>query len=189
MLPIWITIAVIAVFAMHFAVQLAYQFGRLILPKPVVKVVDDYVDPWFHQNYYMFAPDPTTKINTFLYRVQTDTGWTSWQNPARQYQIMHWKNRLGTGSDMYDIFNGMADALYNGSEYLHFQDQVSNADWHALPGAQLTERYILKYSSHSNANIYAIQVAVHTSHRSIDKDEKLKVYELVNTYPTKQINR
>ncbi|MEX2596960.1 MAG: hypothetical protein WEC59_08520, partial [Salibacteraceae bacterium] len=114
-LPAWFSALIALLFILHFGLVLVHQFGKERLPQKLVVMADRYIVPWFYQNYLMFAPDPANSINSFLYRVETEQGWSSWKNPVFPYQQMHWANRLGYGSDVYDLYNGMADELYNGA--------------------------------------------------------------------------
>ncbi|MBT3646613.1 MAG: hypothetical protein HN542_00040 [Flavobacteriales bacterium] len=184
-LPRWLTLVIVLIFVLHFGANLVYQFGRTVLPAPIVEVTDRYIVPWFHQNYLMFAPDPAREIHTFLYRVETDTGWSNWKNPVYKYQLEHWSNKFGSGSDMYDILNGIADALYNGAHYAHFKGQPMDDDWFEMPGFKIAQKYIFEHSGVSIDQINAFQVGAFTEHHYV-KNGTLGKTVLFQPYPIKR---
>lgn len=181
---IWI---IIAGFLLHFFTVLGYQFGNDVLPKKVNVLIDRYSVPWFYQNYYMFAPDPTYHFNAFIYRIETDDGWTDWQEPGAECLQQHWNNRFGNASDRYDMFYHLSNALFEGIEFIHFMEAPTDQNWHGLPAHEAAERYIFKVSQFSGANILTYQVGVKTEYHYFNAQRQVERNEIVQTFPKKSM--
>ena len=169
----------------HFVSVLGYQFGNEVLPTHAVKWIDRYSVPWFYQNYYMFAPDPTYHINTFLYRVETESGWSQWKDPSFSFLYDHWNNRFWNASDNYDMFYGLSEALFDGVHFMHFREHSNDSDWFLLPAHNAAERYILLNSDYADSTIHAFQVGVMTEHHYFDADHSIQDISIFQPYPIK----
>ena len=183
---LWI---IILGFSLHFFSVLGYQFGNEVLPKKLNVIIDRYSVPWFYQNYYMFAPDPTYHINSFIYRVETDSGWSDWQEPGLEELNRHWQNRFGNSSDMYDMFYGLSNALFDGIIFVNFIDNPTDENWFSLPAHNAAERYIKKNSTYADAEILSFQVGVKTEHHFFDNELHIQKKEVFQEYPIKTIQR
>jgi len=186
-LPSAILWIIILGFALHFFSVLGYQFGNEVLPKKLNTIIDRYSVPWFYQNYYMFAPDPTYHINSFVFRVETEDGWTDWQEPGLDQLRQHWQNRFGNASDLYDMFYGLSNALYDGIIFIHFMEDPSVEDWFSLPAHNAAERYITLNSTFAGEGILAYQVGVKTEYHFFDDRKHLKTQSIFQKYPVKSI--
>lgn len=116
----------------------------------------------------MFAPDPTHHINTFVYQVEQDGEWSSWRNPVFRFQQDHWSNRFGSGSDMYDMLNGVADALYNAAQYRTFAENPEDVDLTSLPGLMMAKKYVLKFTPVLDEGATHVRIGVLTEQHRID---------------------
>ena len=174
---------------MHFFAVLGYQFGNEVLPKKLNVLIDRYSVPWFYQNYYMFAPDPTYSINSFVFRVETSDGWSSWQEPGLEQLERHWQNRFGNSSDIYDMFYGLSNALFDGIIFVNFIDNPTDENWFSLPAHSAAERYITRNSSYADTHILSFQVGVKTEHHFFDADHHIHDKEVFQKYPIKPIER
>ena len=184
--PSWLSWLFVVMFFAHFSLIGIYQFGHSVLPAPVMRIADIYNLPWFFQNYKMFAPDPVSDINTFVYRVKQDDAWSAWKNPVFPYQQLHWNHRLSYGQDMYRILNGIGDGLFNGIHYSNFIDTPTVAQWHHLPGFLLAEAFVKQtLQDTGHAGIEAFQVGVFTEHHWIDEEGVVKQTILFQAYPRK----
>ena len=188
-LPSAILWIIILGFLLHFFTVLGYQFGNEVLPKKLNVIIDRYSVPWFYQNYYMFAPDPTYHINSFVYRVETAEGWTDWQEPGLDQLKHHWKNRFGNSSDLYDMFYGLSNALFDGIIFVNFKDNPTDEDWISLPAHKAAERYIMRNSTYADEDVIAFQVGVRTEHHFFDNKQHIQKNEVFQKYPIKSVLR
>jgi hypothetical protein len=175
----WVLGLILVIFLGHFTLVLVHQFGKDRLPYAITDLSERYIVPWFYQNYLMFAPDPTDHINTFIYRVETQDGWSQWKNPVFPHQQDHWANRLGTGSDWYDLYNGLGDLLFNAAMSVEFNPNAEVEDYHATRAYGLARRAVLRLES----DISGVQIAVFTEHHRVSTDGKVQVRQLVQPYP------
>ena len=188
-LPSAILWIIVLGFALHFFTVLGYQFGNEVLPKKMSTWIDRYSVPWFYQNYYMFAPDPTDHINSFVFRVETDEGWTEWQEPGLDYLQHHWKNRFGNASDMYDMFYSLSNALFDGIIFIHFMDHPSIDNWFSLPAHQAAERYIRMNSVYADLDLWSFQVGVKTEYHYYSEQQGIQRRQIFQKYPIKTLER
>lgn len=179
----WVLGLILVIFLGHFTLVLVHQFGKDRLPDTVTNLSERYIVPWFYQNYLMFAPDPTDHINTFIYRVGDADGWSAWKNPVFEHQQDHWVNRLGTGSDWYDLYNGLGDLLFNAAMSVEFKPDATASDYHASRAYAIAKKAVLRL----DPDVKRIQVAVFTEHHRIDREGQVEVRYLVQPYPPEEL--
>lgn len=182
-IPNWFLMLIAFGFMAHFSLVIVHQFGKERLPKPVVAAAESYIVPWFYQNYLMFAPDPTHYINTFLYRTKEADTWSDWKNPVFEYQQAHWANRLGTGSDWYDLYNGLADLIFDATMVYQFKPDTISSDFHQMKAYALAKKAVLRNHPHAEA----IQVGVLTEHHRVDDNHKVEVFTIFQAIPPEQL--
>lgn len=178
-IPNWFLMLIVIGFMAHFTLVIIHQFGKEHLPKPIVAAADSYIVPWFYQNYLMFAPDPTHHINTFLFRTKENGSWSNWKNPVFEYQQAHWANRMGTGSDWYDLYNGLADLIFDATMVYQFKPDSLSAQFHDMKAYSLAKKAVL--IKHPNAE--ALQVGVLTEHHRVDADHRVEVFTIFQAVP------
>jgi len=178
-LPLWVSVMIVLMFVGHFAMVLLHQFGKNSAPTGIVQWSERYIVPWFYQNYLMFAPDPTDHINTFLYRTKDEQGWSAWHDPVHPHLQDHWKNRLSTGSDWYDLYNGAADLLFDGAMVAEFKPDVQDEDYHRLPAFLLAKRFVNRLEPDATT----FQVGVLTEHHRVNDQGHVNVQYLFQPYP------
>ncbi|MEQ9187913.1 MAG: DUF5819 family protein [Cryomorphaceae bacterium] len=187
-LPSWLSWLLLAMFCAHFLAIFSHQFGKEVLPKQVVVLAERYASPWFYQNYEMFAPDPHTQINKFVYRIRVNGEWSAWKDPVYPHLQNLWYNRFGNGGDMVRILTGIADKLYEGRHFIGFMEDSTEEHWFKLPGFILAKRYIEQHESTPTSDTYdAYQVGVLTEVHRIDAEGNMRVMHLFQSYPEKTV--
>jgi len=189
-LPSWLSWLFVVIFLAHFSAILIHQFGKNTLPSLIVEVADRYASPWFYQNYEMFAPEPHTQINKFVYRVKSHGEWSTWKDPVYPHLQDLWSNRFGNGGDMYRIIGGIADKLYEGQHLIGFLEAPTQAQWFSLPGFLVAERFVLGQSPFAtDPSLEVFQVGVLTEVHRMTEAGELRVVYVFQAYPEKVVEQ
>ncbi|NQV52758.1 MAG: hypothetical protein HQ500_06225 [Flavobacteriales bacterium] len=189
-LPSWLSWLFVVIFLAHFTAIVIHQFGKSTLPGRIVEVADRYASPWFFQNYEMFAPEPHTQINKFVYRAKSHGEWSTWKDPVYPHLQDLWSNRFGHGGDMYRIIGGIADKLYEGQHFIGFLEAPTPEQCFGLPGFQVAERYVLRQSEYADdPGLEGFQVGVLTEVHHMTEAGEVRVLYLFQPYPEKTVER
>ncbi|WP_437636485.1 DUF5819 family protein [Sorangium sp. So ce854] len=107
-----------AALCFHFAMTLAYLTPQNPLKLRLARLIEGYMNPFFQQNWHLFAPDPITDTRLLMVACRlrapdgstTETGWTDITTP---YWEAHLDNRLGPATRVGRSVTGAARLLYS----------------------------------------------------------------------------
>jgi hypothetical protein len=69
------------VLVMHFTLTLVYSIPDVKFPESLKQASNNYMVPWFHQGWKLFAPDVPNYQVFLRYKVPKEGKWGSWQEP------------------------------------------------------------------------------------------------------------
>ena len=106
-----------AALCFHFAMTLAYLTPQNPLQLRFARLISGYMNPFFQQNWHLFAPDPITDTRLLMVSCRlhepdgstTETGWTDITTP---YWESHLENRLGPATRLGRSVTGAARMIY-----------------------------------------------------------------------------
>ncbi|CAN95603.1 putative secreted protein [Sorangium cellulosum So ce56] len=106
-----------AALCFHFAMTLAYLTPQNPLQLRFARLISGYMNPFFEQNWHLFAPDPITDTRLVMVACRlnepdgstTETGWTDITTP---YWESHLENRLGPATRLGRSVTGAARMIY-----------------------------------------------------------------------------
>jgi hypothetical protein len=158
-----------------------FQFSQVYLPEKFYYLTNHYVSPWFYQNWKVFAPEPPTMRRLFVYRIQENGQWTTWQNPSFYFLQKHWSNRFSSASEMHDMIEALADNIVFTAERSDANTFDENGQWTKLPAYQSAKRFVNLQHPESDS----MQFAVLVEHHIIHKDDFIDAYTL---YPFQKVD-
>ncbi|WP_437293377.1 DUF5819 family protein [Sorangium sp. So ce426] len=106
-----------AALCFHFAMTLGYLTPQNPLQLRFARLISGYMNPFFEQNWHLFAPDPITDTRLVMVACRlrepdgstTETGWTDITTP---YWESHLENRLGPATRLGRSVTGAARMIY-----------------------------------------------------------------------------
>lgn len=91
-------------FVLHFAALVLYAFPQNSLPEWVAKPLNFYINPQFHFNFRVFAPEPPTESELFVFRYHLTNGEkTSWKEEGRELLEEAYSNRFSSAYNRWKI--------------------------------------------------------------------------------------
>ncbi|MCI5058096.1 MAG: DUF5819 family protein [Flavobacteriales bacterium] len=86
----------------HVFATIIYNIKPGKMPLVLSGLVSDYMTPFFHQNWMLFAPEPPTYDFFLFSRFKTKSGnWTEWRDFASEYRFEHYNNRFSNAGKFY----------------------------------------------------------------------------------------
>ncbi|XXX78200.1 DUF5819 family protein [Sorangium sp. So ce134] len=107
-----------AALCFHFAMTLSYLTPQNPLKLRFARLIDGYMNPFFQQNWHLFAPDPITDTRLLmvacrLRRPDGGTTETEWTDITTPYWEAHLENRLGPATRVGRSVTGAARLIYS----------------------------------------------------------------------------
>lgn len=110
-------IVLIAGISFHFLMTIVYLTPLNPVKLRLDPVVHDYMNPFFHQNWQLFAPNPAddTRILMVSCRVKQDNGQittTDWSDISEPLRSMHHQNRFSPGNRLDRLQTGASRVMF-----------------------------------------------------------------------------
>ena len=129
---------VLLVFTTHTLATVLYTLPINPLSKSYMPVVRAYMEPFFMQNWQLFAPEPATSSLQLWYRCEENDLWSSWKDPLASLIRQHKKTYFTHRGKLLYVYQGIARNLLNHFVGLAESSQKNHAD------------LLLKYENHKS---------------------------------------
>lgn len=179
-------------FIFHCLVLALYLLPQNPLSQAYLPSVNRYMQPFFAQNWNLFAPEPATFSLQFWYRcsntpVNQEISWSSWQDPLAQLIAEHKENRFTFRGKLIYVYQNFTRNLLNTYVRLKYEEKKSDTDIaEFLPQTasfQLAKKFVSDLCSDEETQTQTVQFQVlKVFPKNFSQRKDLKPFSKVENY-------
>lgn len=147
---------IFGLFVFHFIVMGLYVFRNNGLPQKVVAAINFYINPQFHYNFKVFAPNPPLGRELFVFRMYLKNGQkTKWIEVGTELLYNSYQNRFSSAYNRWKIQNHVGYRLFEVYNQLKWAKLLEGVSEDAAQ--TYAQKKIVNYPQYVNAAKFCLE--------------------------------